>query len=259
MSGGDLADRRDADAIVDVRDLTIGYGGSILLRDASFDVRRGEIFAILGRSGSGKSTLLRHLVGLERPIAGTIAVLGVAPIAPRDGPPPYGVTFQSGALLGSMTVGENVALPLERWTALGHDLVDVLVRAKLRVVGLAASATKMPSELSGGMTTRAAIARAMALEPPLVFLDEPTAGLDPVTALELDELLLALNRTLGLTVVLVTHELRSIYRIATRCLMIDRSTRSVIAVGDPRVLREASSDARVRAFLGRPEPERGSS
>jgi phospholipid/cholesterol/gamma-HCH transport system ATP-binding protein len=239
-----------AEAVVHVTDLTIGWPGAILLEDVSFDIFRGEIFAILGRSGSGKSTLLRHLIGLETPIRGTVALLG-APPAPGDSkePPRFGVTFQSGALLASLTVGDNVGLPLRHWTPLRGEVLDVLVAAKLAVVGLPDVASRLPSELSGGMRTRAAIARAMALEPSLLFLDEPTAGLDPVTAAEFDNLLVVLNRALGLTVVLVTHDLETILRIVGRCIVVDRASRSIIATGEPHALTEERGDERVYRFF----------
>jgi phospholipid/cholesterol/gamma-HCH transport system ATP-binding protein len=238
------------EAVVHVSGLTIGWPGAVLLEDASFDVNRGEIFAILGRSGSGKSTLLRHLVGLETPLRGTIAVLGHAP-APGKGDerPCFGVTFQSGALLASLTVGDNVGLPLRHWTPLRGEVLDALVVAKLGVVGLRDAAAQLPSELSGGMRTRAAIARAMVLEPSLLFLDEPTAGLDPVAAAEFDNLLVVLNRALGLTVVIVTHDLPTIFRIVGRCIVVDRASRSIIGAGDPRVLSQERGDERVHRFF----------
>ena len=236
--------------VVRVSDLTIGWPDAVLLEGASFEIRRGEVFAILGRSGSGKSTLLRHLVGLAAPMHGTIDVLGRAPsVSATSGPPPFGVTFQSGALLGSLTVGENIALPVRHWARIRGEVLDALVRAKLRIVGLHGAAEMMPSELSGGMRTRAAIARAMVLEPSLLFLAEPMAGLDPVTAADLDALLAVLNRALGLTVVLVTHDLASVERVVGRCLLVDRTTRSIVATGDPRELRETSGDPRVRDFF----------
>jgi len=236
--------------LIDVHDLSVGWSGEPLLEHASFDVREGEVFAILGVSGSGKSTLMRFLVGLEAPLEGTIAIAGIG--APRlDATrPAFGVMFQQGALFGSMTVGENVALPIQRWTNLPDDAVEAMVRAKLRLVGLEAAERKLPSELSGGMRKRAAIARAMALEPSLVFLDEPSSGLDPVTSAELDELIVTLQRGLGLTVVLVTHELGSILGIVDRCIMLDRESRSIIARGHPHDLR-TSDDPRVRAFFTR--------
>ena len=231
--------------------LTIGWPGSILQKDASFEVDRGDIFVILGGSGCGKSTLLRYLIGLETPLEGTVAVKGVAAQEPGVTAPPFGVMFQSGALLGSLTVGENVALQLQQWTALPEDAIGAIVAAKLQLVGLAAAENKMPSELSGGMKKRAAIARAMALEPELIFFDEPSAGLDPVAAAELDDLILSLNSCLGITLVIVTHDLDSIFKIGKRCIMLDKETQSIIARGDPRVLRDTSEDPRVKTFFHR--------
>lgn len=236
--------------LIEVRDLAIGWAGEPLLEHASFEVDEGEVFAVLGGSGCGKSTLMRILIGLEAPLAGSISIAGLG--APRldASRPSFGVMFQQGALFGSMTVGENVALPIQRWTGLPRDAVSAMVRAKLRLVGLEAAETKLPSELSGGMRKRAAIARAMALEPALLFLDEPASGLDPVTSAELDHLILTLKRGLGLTVVLVTHELGSIRAIVDRCIMIDRDARGIIARGKPSDLYE-SPDPRVHAFFHR--------
>lgn len=235
---------------IQVRDLSVGWGGVALLEHASFYVNEGEVFAILGASGCGKSTLMRFLIGLEEPLAGSIEIAGMGAPDLDVQRPRYGVMFQQGALFGSMTVGENVALPIERWTKLPHDAITAMVRAKLRLVGLEAAEHKLPSELSGGMRKRAAIARAMALEPSLLFLDEPASGLDPVTSAELDQLILTLKRGLGLTVVLVTHELGSIQGIVDRCVMLDRDARSIIARGTPRELTE-SDDPRVRTFFRR--------
>jgi phospholipid/cholesterol/gamma-HCH transport system ATP-binding protein len=237
--------------LISVRDLKVGYGETVLLESATFEVARGDIFVILGGSGCGKSTLLRHLVGLEAPMAGEIAISGVG--APRlEGlAPRYGVMFQSGALFSSMTVGENVGFALQEWTELPAEAILAIVRAKLALVGLEGAEDKLPAELSGGMRKRAAIARAMAFEPNLIFLDEPSAGLDPISAAELDELILALNRGLGLTVVMVTHELESIFKVGKTCIMLDRVTRSIIARGDPRSLRSQSDDPRVRQFFNR--------
>lgn len=238
-------------ALISVSSLTMGWDDTVLLEDVHFEVQRGAIFAILGGSGSGKSTLLRSLIGLSPPKAGTIVIEGVSGGALGVGRPEFGVMFQSGALLGSMTVGENLALQLTEWTSLPADAVSVIVRAKLRLVGLQDAEDKLPAELSGGMKKRAAIARAMVLEPSLLFLDEPSAGLDPISSFELDALILSLNQALGLTVVLVSHELESIFAIATDCILLDAESRSIIARGPPSELRESSSDPRVSAFLNR--------
>ena len=241
--------------LIQVSDLSAGWDDLVLLEHVSFTVERGEIFAILGGSGCGKSTLLRHLIGLETPRAGTVHIEGVGTPRLDVGRPSFGVMFQSGALLGSLTVGENVAMSLEEWTQLPLEAIDAIVRSKLELVGLEGASDKFPAELSGGMKKRAAIARALALEPELVFLDEPSAGLDPISAAELDQLIQTLNQVLGLTVVLVTHELPSILGIAKRCIMLDRAAKGVIAEGDPRRLRDESEDDRVRAFFRR-EPAR---
>lgn len=240
---------------IEVDNLTIGWGDSILQRDATFEVRRGEIFAILGGSGCGKSTLLRYLIGLEQPASGRIEIAGYGAPNLEVGRPPFGVMFQSGALLGSLTVGENVGLALEQWTNLPPDAVEAIVLAKLRIVGLHGADKQFPSELSGGMKKRAAIARAMALDPELLFLDEPSAGLDPISSVELDELILSLNRGFGLTVVMVTHELPSIFKTVQRCVMLHRPTKSIIAEGDPRELRDRSTDPRVLHFFNRTTEE----
>lgn len=237
--------------LIQVTGLTMGWDDVVLQKDATFHVDRGEVFAILGGSGCGKSTLLRNLVGLETPMAGEISIAGVGHPNLDAGRPPFGVMFQGGALFGSLTVGENVGLQLEEWTELPHEAIGAIVRAKLRLVGLEGAENKLPSEISGGMKKRAAIARAMALEPDLLFLDEPSAGLDPVSAVELDDLILTLNRVLGLTLVLVTHELPSILKIAKRCIMLDKETKSIIASGDPRELRDDTSDRRVHQFFNR--------
>ena len=240
---------------IEVTDLTMGWGDVTLLEKASFDVRRGEIFAILGASGCGKSTLLRYLTGLDEPKAGNVVIDGVGKPTLEVGRPAYGVMFQSGALFGSMTVGENLALALTEWTKLPRDAVSAVVRAKLRLVGLKDCEDLKPAELSGGMKKRAAIARAMALEPDLIFLDEPSSGLDPVSAVELDELILTLNEGLGTTVVLVTHELPSIFKIVDRCILLDRKTRSILARGEPEALRDTSEFPEVRNFFNRASPK----
>jgi phospholipid/cholesterol/gamma-HCH transport system ATP-binding protein len=241
--------------LVQVAGLAVGWGGRAVQEDASFEVERGAVFAILGGSGCGKSTLLRCLVGLDPPLAGSVLVGGLPPGLDPSDRPRFGVLFQSGALLGSLTVEENVALPLREWTDLPLDAVGAIVAAKLGLVGLQGAGELLPGELSGGMRKRAAMARAMALEPDLLFLDEPSAGLDPVSAADLDELVLVLNRQLGLTLVVVTHDLDSAFRIAGSCILLDRESRSIIARGDPRALRDASPDPRVRSFFNRTPQE----
>ena len=233
------------------RDLSVGYAAHVVIRGLSIDILHGCWTSIVGPNGCGKSTLMRYLVGLEVPIHGTVVVAGAAAQRLEVGRPPFGVVFQSGALFTSMTVGENIGLPLQTWTHLAPEAVGAIVNAKLTLVGLRGVADKLPSELSGGMTKRAAIARAMALEPRLLFLDEPSAGLDPVTSAELDELILVLNRALGLTVVVVTHELASIFKIVSRCIMLDKDSQSIIASGSPSELRDSSGDARVQRFFRR--------
>jgi phospholipid/cholesterol/gamma-HCH transport system ATP-binding protein len=244
-----------SEPMVTVADLSFGWDGTLLQEGASFEVERGSIFVILGVSGCGKSSLLRYLVGLDQPLRGRIAVDGLAPDQDVARRPRFGVMFQSGALLGALTVGENLALPLQQWTDLPPDAVGGIVAAKLRLVGLQGEEDRMPADLSGGMRKRAAIARAMALEPELVFLDEPSSGLDPVTGAGLDELILTLNRQLGLTFVVVTHDLESIFRIGQSCIMLDRASRSIIARGDPRLLRDTNPDPRVHAFFNRTPAE----
>jgi phospholipid/cholesterol/gamma-HCH transport system ATP-binding protein len=247
-----------SDPIVDVVDLSIGWEDALLLTDATFEVERGSVFVILGGSGCGKSTLMRYLVGLDEPLGGTVTIDGTPPAHSERGRPSFGVVFQSGALLGSLTVGENVALPLREWSALPLDAIGAIVAAKLRLVGLQHTEDLMPADLSGGMRKRAALARAMALEPDLLFLDEPSADLDPITAAGLDELILELNRQLGLTFVVVTHDLESIFTIAGSCIMLDRESRSIIARGDPKALRATSDDPRVRSFFNRTTQAAGS-
>jgi len=240
--------------MIRARNLTIGYGTTPLQRDLDFEVEEGDIFVILGGSGTGKSTLLRHLIGLQRPMSGTVEVESGAPGAPgghRDGAPRFGVLFQSGALFGSMTLAQNVGLPLRRWTDLDDDTIDAIVQGKLRLVGLDGFENHLPAELSGGMRKRAGIARALAFETKRLFLDEPSAGLDPVLAVELDDLILTLNESLGITIVVVTHELASVFKIGRRCILLDGEERGIIARGDPRDLRDHATDPRVRNFFNR--------
>ena len=226
-------------SIITVSGLRMGFGSTVLLRDTSFAVREGEIFIILGGSGCGKSTLLKHLLGLYTPQAGTIEIGGTR-LDPADADGynsilhRIGVMYQGGALFGSMTLAENIALPIRAYTTLPDSAISDLVRIKLGLVGLDGFQNHLPEEISGGMKKRAAIARAMALNPDILFLDEPSAGLDPITAAELDQLILSLNRAIGTTMVIVTHELDSINTIAHRVIMLDKTEQGIIAEGPPR-------------------------
>jgi phospholipid/cholesterol/gamma-HCH transport system ATP-binding protein len=238
--------------VIRARGLAQRFGTREVFHDVGFDVNAGEIFAILGGSGAGKSVLMKQLVGLRAPSAGRVEVLGHDVTHARaQVQHAIGVMFQSGALFGSMTLLENVTLPLEVFTDLPPEGRAAVARVKLALVGLAEAADRMPAEVSGGMVRRAAIARALALDPPLLFLDEPSAGLDPITSAGLDQLILELRRDLGVTVVVVTHELPSIFAIADRCILLDHAARGMIAAGEPRRLREESTDSTVRAFFRR--------
>jgi phospholipid/cholesterol/gamma-HCH transport system ATP-binding protein len=246
----------DEGAIIEVRGLTAAYGDEVILRDISFTVKRGEVFVILGGSGSGKSTLLKHLIGLYRLAAGEVLIDG-GDLARADGAERqrilrrFGVAYQSGALFGSMTLSENVSLPIEEFTRLPFTAREVISWMKLKLVGLEGFGDHLPAEVSGGMKKRAAIARAMALDPAVLFLDEPSAGLDPVTSAELDALILSLREGLGMTFVIVTHELASIYAVADRVIMLDKRKQGIIAEGRPQDLRDHSENPYVRKFFRR--------
>jgi phospholipid/cholesterol/gamma-HCH transport system ATP-binding protein len=235
----------------------MAYGDKVIQRDLSFDVRRGEVFAIIGGSGTGKSTLLRHLIGLQAPTRGQVLFEGRS-MYPADGDTAVleavrrqcGVAFQSGALWSSMTVGENVMLPLRKFKPAPQAELAALARRKLAQVGLEDAFDREPAALSGGMRKRAAIARAMALDPPLLYLDEPSAGLDPITAARLDELILALREREGTTVVLVTHDLPSIFAVADRALFLDAQEKTMTALGPPDELLH-HGPAPVQLFLRR--------
>jgi phospholipid/cholesterol/gamma-HCH transport system ATP-binding protein len=251
----DSANHSDSPAI-EVTGLTCGYDGQAVLKDISFTVKRGEVFFVIGGSGCGKSTLLRNLIGLNAPLTGTVKFLGQpfskADLAARRALlKTFGVLYQGGALWSSLTLRQNVALPLEEHTALSPREVGELATLKLAQVGLTGFEDYYPAEISGGMKKRAGLARALALDPSIVFLDEPSAGLDPVTSRKLDELVLQVRETFGTTLVVVSHELASIYSIADRVIMLDRGEQKIIAEGAPRELAERSRDPRVIDFLHR--------
>jgi phospholipid/cholesterol/gamma-HCH transport system ATP-binding protein len=241
---------------ISVRNVRMGYGARVLLQDASFDVQRGEILVILGGSGSGKSSLMKTIIGLYAPMAGDILIDGSSLLAADADERALlqrklGVMYQSGALFGSLTVLENVRFPLDRFTDLTLAQRNLTARMLLRHLEMSQAEALMPGELSGGMLKRAGIARAMALGCDILVLDEPSAGLDPITAANLDRTILALRRNLGFTFVVVTHELQSIFAIADRAIMLDPVSRSIIAEGKPSELRDHSLDARVRQFFNR--------
>ena len=244
--------------VISLRNLRVSYGEREILHGISFDVLPGETLVILGGSGSGKSTLLRALVGLEKPSAGEIFIKGQelakASAAELDEiRKKIGMSFQGGALFGSMTVGENVALPLREHTRLADSTIEIILRIKLEQVGLEGFEYYAPSQLSGGMKKRAAVARALAMDPEILFFDEPSAGLDPIIAAGIDELILHLKRAFRMTIIVVTHELASAFLIADRMLLIDRG--KVVALGTPEEMR-SSMQPKVRQFLDRvPEPE----
>ena len=248
------------DTVIRVESFTAEYDGKKIIDDISFEVLRGEIFVILGGSGCGKSTLLKHMIGLLQPAKGRILIEG-DDIAIAEGAHRrailrrFGVMYQLGALFGSMTLLKNVRLPLEEFTDLSPEAMDLLALMKLDLVGLREFANHLPSEISGGMQKRAAIARAMALDPRILFLDEPSAGLDPITSAGLDDLIRKLSRSLGVTFVIVTHELPSIYSIADRVIMLDKRVRKIVAEGKPQDLRDHSDNPWVRQFFKREAEE----
>ena len=241
-----------------VEDLTMAYGDFLIQRDLTFTVNKGDIFIVMGGSGCGKSTLLRHLVGLQRPAKGRVLYRDVSFWDTEDEERDrimrsFGILYQSGALWSSLTLGENVALPLQQYTDLDPAQIREIVALKLSLVGLTGFEEFYPSEISGGMKKRAGLARAMALDPDILFFDEPSAGLDPISAHLLDDLILELRASLGATVVIVTHELASIFAVGTNSVFLDSDTKTMIAQGNPKKLLAESKDPKVINFLTRGE------
>ncbi len=241
---------------ITISDLTMAYGDFVVMRDLNFTINRGDIFIIMGGSGCGKSTLMRHMVGLKSPakgkvLYGEISFWDAAPHEREHLMRRCGILYQSGALWSSMTLAENVALPLQQYTNLSERGISAQVSLKLSLVGLSGFEGFYPSEISGGMRKRAGLARAMALDPEVLFFDEPSAGLDPVSAKRLDELILQLRDSLGATVVVVTHELASIFAIGNNSVFLDPETRTMLTSGDPNRLLRDSQDPRVQTFLRR--------
>ena len=252
------SDHPQARAHITVSGLTMAYGDFVIQRNLSFAVNRGDVFIIMGGSGCGKTTLLKHMIGLIEPLEGDICFNGdnywkSSLEQQRAIKQRFGVMFQGGALWSSMTLAENIALPLREYTDLGSSQISDVVAYKLALVGLAGHEEYYPAELSGGMRKRASLARAMALDPEILFFDEPGAGLDPISARRLDDLILELRDSLKTTVVVVTHELASIFAIGSNSVFLDAESRTMIATGDPKKLRDESSDPKVRSFLRRGE------
>ncbi len=241
-----------------VKDLTMAYGSFVVQRDLTFTINRGDIFIIMGGSGCGKSTLMRHMVGLKAPAKGQVLYEGVSfwdtdPSDREQFMRKIGISYQSGALWSSMTLAENIALPLQEFTDLSREQIHEIVSLKLSLVGLAGFDDYYPSEISGGMQKRMGLARAIALDPEIVFFDEPSAGLDPISARLLDDLILELSESLGTTVIIVTHDLASIFAIGNNSVFLDPDTKTMIAVGDPKKLRDESKNPTIHKFLTRGE------
>lgn len=246
----------DCRIVLSLRDITIGYENKIVMQNINFDVKRGEIISILGQSGCGKSTLLKNIIGLYEPLKGSIEILGrnlteCSELRRRVMMKKMGITYQSGALLGSLSIAENVALPLEEHTRKSQSEIKKTVEEKLALVGMEKFADYMPSEISGGMKKRAGLARALALNPELLFFDEPSAGLDPVSSAEFDTLIRDIRDKSNATIVLVTHELDSIFSISDRVVVLDRNIKTVADIGNPYELRANSKSEFVRRLLGR--------
>jgi phospholipid/cholesterol/gamma-HCH transport system ATP-binding protein len=255
-AGPDMARAADPDAHIVIRDMVMAYGSFVLIQDLNFTIRRGDIFVIMGGSGCGKSTLMRQMIGLKRPARGDVLYDGVSFWnADEDGRErlmrSFGVLYQQGALWSSMTLAENIGLPLGEYTDLSPTEIRELASLKLALVGLAGFEDYYPSEISGGMRKRAGLARAMTMDPQVLFFDEPSAGLDPISSRLLDDLILELRDSLGATVVMVTHELPSIFAIANNSVFLDPETKSQLATGDPHELLAHPPDPKVERFLTR--------
>jgi phospholipid/cholesterol/gamma-HCH transport system ATP-binding protein len=246
------------DIKIEIRDLTMAYGSFVVMQNINARVQRGSVFIIMGNSGSGKSTLLRHMIGLQRPASGDVlydgkSFWGMDDDERRGQLRKYGVLFQSGALWSSMTLAENIALPLVEYTDFSQTEMQDIVRLKLALVGLSGFEEYYPAQISGGMLKRAGLARAMALDPEILFFDEPSAGLDPITSRNLDQLILELRDSLGATIVVVTNELASIFMIADDSIFLDADTKTMRAQGNPKELLKHSTDAKLKTFLTRGE------
>lgn len=261
MSGDRVDKQQSSEAPpIRVQDLTMAFGDFVLQRDLTFDIRRGDVFILMGGSGCGKSTMLRHLVGLKQPAKGQVLYAGESlwdadPADQQRILRTTGMMYQSGALWSSMTLSENIQLPLRQYTKLSAREIQKIASLKLALVGLAGFEDYYPSEISGGMQKRAGVARAMALDPQILFFDEPSAGLDPISSRLMDDLILELRDSLGTTMVVVTHELASIFTIANNSVFLDAATRTMIAQGDPKKLRDECENPTVRKFLTRGEDQ----
>lgn len=243
-------------AVIEVKNLTIGYDDFVVLKDLNFSIKQGEIFIILGGSGCGKSTVLKHLIGLYEPLKGDIIIKEKSIVNATESEKSvlcreFGVLYQSGALFSSLTLEENIAVPLKEFTDLSDNVINSVAKLKLSLVGLKGYEKFFPSEISGGMKKRAGLARALALDPEILFFDEPSAGLDPISSAELDKLILELRDTLGCTMVIVTHELDSIFSIGDNAIILDKKIKGIIESGDPKHLKNNSKNEWVREFLNR--------